>query len=87
MATMKLIGLANGEPTPIDGHYVVRYDPALPPSDPESGLKCLLDTTPDRYEALHAPVGELFALWNKQHGFRFDGNPNKPITAFTVEIE
>lgn len=86
MATLKLIGLASGEPTPFDGSYVVEYDPGR---DGLDLLACHLVTTPDRDLALHASTKELMMLWRSvdpRDPVRSDGKPNRPLTAFTVEI-
>jgi len=87
MATLKLICINDGAPTPFDGQYLVSYDPANEGVDPTGApMLCNLVTTPDRDKALNLPTGEMFELWRKPHGIRADGKLNRPLTAFTVEI-
>ena len=87
MATIKIIGLVNGAPTPFDGQYVVDYDPAREGVDPNGDpMLAHLVTTPDREQALHLTTEEAFELWRKPHGMRSDGRKNAPLTAFSVEI-
>lgn len=90
MAALKIIGLVSGEPTPFDRQYVVEYDPSRDGVDPAGdGMLCHLTTTPDRGAALELPKMAAFELWRKvddRTPLRPDGKPNRPLTAFTVEI-
>lgn len=60
--------------------YVRAYDPD----------RHVLELTLDPNEALRwASPGDAIATWNMQsvsEPFRSDGRPNRPLTAFTVEI-
>ncbi len=87
MPKIRIIGLINGRQTAFDGQYVVEYDPSREGTDPEGNLMlCHLVTTPDLEKALELPVDKCLELWKKANGIRPDGLPNRPITAFTVEI-
>lgn len=84
-AVIRLIGLAGGGPTLLDGRFVEDYDPAA--HDGRGALK----TTDDPQRALKFPdVGEAIAFWRAPapppHHLRLDGQPNRPLTAFTVEV-
>lgn len=90
MAAIKIVGLSGGQPTPFDGQFVVEYDPEHDGCDPDGlPMVCVLRTTPDREQALDLPVHEATELWKRQcvrDPVRPDGRPNRPLTAFTVEI-
>ena len=88
MAKIKILGLNNGMPTPFDGQYVVEYDPARPGVDPEGRpMIAHLVTTPDRAKAKeYATAADALRELRRSHGERFDGKPNRPLTAFTVVI-
>ena len=91
-AVIRIVGLINGERTPYDDQFVVAYDP-------ERGgglisgrqLQFYLVTTPD---VEHARVfdsmieaGECWKQISRRQPVRpWDGKPNRPLTAFTVEI-
>ena len=82
---MQIVGLSTGQPTPFDGKYIVAYD-ASGPDSPD--LVCLLEVTDDPAKALRAPAGELLELWrsvDQRQPIRQDGQPNRPLTAFTVQ--
>jgi hypothetical protein len=87
-AVIRLCGLASGEPTPYDGMYVREYDPRRAPDDPESELCCHLVVTSDPERALQFPSAmDALAFWRRDTGRRLrDGTPERPLTAFTVEI-
>jgi hypothetical protein len=84
-------GLIQGGTTSFDGQYVVEYDPGRDGVDPGSGMPmmCHLVTTPDISKATVFPGTAAFELWRKpdpRNPVRPDGKPNRPLTAFTVEI-
>jgi len=86
---MRLIGLASGLPHEMANAFVVAYDPEvhLPDGKYDGGL---LVVTRDESEAGQFTAEEALALWRsgptcKCHRLRADGNPNKPLTAFTIE--
>lgn len=87
MAKMKILGLIDGTSTPFDGQYVVYYDPTVEGTDPLGrSTSFKLESSPDPEKALDVPVPELVELWKRIHGTRDDGKPNRPLTAFSVEI-
>lgn len=82
---MLIVELSTGEPTPFDGKYLVAYD-ASGPDSPD--LTCWLEVTDDPAQALRAPAGELLELWrsvDQRRPVRPDGQPNRPLTAFTIQ--
>jgi hypothetical protein len=88
--TIRLVGLAAGTPHEMSGQYVVRYDPDyhLPDGSYEGGeLIC----TPRREQATYFDLAAAVLLYRSGptctcHRLRPDGMPNRPLTAFTVEI-
>lgn len=89
MAKLFIVGLLNEEPTPFDNQWVVEYDPTRRGVDPEGRpMIAHLVTTSDAREAREfATVTEAEAYWKQTHGARKDGRPNRPLTAFIVEIQ
>ena len=86
MPRLKIIGLATGETTGFDGKFVKEYDPSyrLPGEEYDGGL---LEVTDDPSEALEFPSAkEALECWRREYGMRPDGRPNRPLTAFTVEV-
>jgi hypothetical protein len=87
---IRIVSLASGPPTPFDGEYVVEYDPGHDGVDREGRrMNCHLVTTPILEDALALTSAEAFELWRRvdpRHPARLDGRPNRPLTAFTVEI-
>jgi len=82
---LRIIGTVLGEPSPFDGQYVKEYDPTYCHPDGYDGG--ILETTPDPGEALTFPSAvEALECWRKSYGTRCDGQPNRPLTAFTVEV-
>lgn len=88
---MKLIGLVNGMPSALDGTYLVSYDPDREGSDPEGNrMLAHIDTTPDLDKAAgFRTAADAMLLWkraSKRWPERPDGKPNRPLTAFSVEV-
>ena len=78
---IKLIELATGVPDPDEGMYVVEYDPAA------FAGRGHVHTTPDKDRARWFPDKVAAAeYWRQSAGMRPDGKPNRPLTAWTVEI-
>jgi hypothetical protein len=85
---MQIIGI-EGMSTPFDGEYLVEYDPSRNSFDPD-GMPMLAHvvTTKNpsrakRYENLEA----IHAEWTRvdpRQPVRPDGQPNRPLTAFTI---
>ena len=87
---MKLMRLASGIPHAAESSYVVSYDPNyhLPDGEYDGGA---LVTTKDPAEATLFTMVEAFQLWRSApdcrcHRRRPDGEPNRPLSAFNVEL-
>ncbi len=72
--------------TDFDGRYVKAYDPTYQPvGAPYSGG--ILEVTRDPNQALQFPdVAAAFEKWRQPHGIRPDGEPNRPLTAWSMEV-
>lgn len=83
---MKLVSTAAGVPTEFDGCYVVEYDPTyVHPQGYDGGI---LRVTANRAEAMRfETIGAALELWRKSYGNRADGEPNRPLTAWSVMLE
>ena len=86
MTIIRLIGTWAGEPTEFDGKYVVAYDPSYHPAgQPYDGG--LLEVTDDPRKAqAFASAREAIDYYRQPYGLRPDGKPNRPLTAWSVEI-
>jgi hypothetical protein len=72
-------GFANGESCPFEGLYLETYTP-------EGRVKG--SWTPDPNDAMRfASQDDAFTLWKSSIGKRPDGRPDRPLTAFNVEIK
>lgn len=88
--TIRLVELAAGTPHSMSGQYVVSYDPDyhLPDGSYDGGA---LACTPELERATRFEFAEAVELIRSGprclcHQLRPDGSPNRPLTAFTVEI-
>lgn len=83
---LRLMGLAAGGASEFDGLYVKYYDPTwTPPHGAYDGG--ILEVTHDPKRAWHFDsAADAMELWRTAHGTREDGKPNRPLTAWTVEI-
>lgn len=73
----------------MDGQWVVEYDPSRPGMSPD-GIEMIahLITTPLPEQArTFATLSEALDYWRQSYGMRWDGEPNRPLTAFSVAIE
>ena len=89
MPRIKIWGDSHGNPTEFDDQYVVEYDPTREGVSPSGvPMNAHLITTPDPAQAkVYATAAEAFEEWRRAHGVRpWDGKPNRPLTAFNVEI-
>jgi hypothetical protein len=76
---MHILGLASGEPDELDGEYIVDYEPGRH-----------LITTADRAKATRYDALEAIELWRAIDPYtprRPDGKPNRPLSAYSVQIE
>jgi hypothetical protein len=86
---LKLVATAAGVYLTCSGKYVKSYDVAyVHPYGYDGGL---LEMTTKPEEAMaFATAAEAFALWRATapppFNKRADGEPNRPLTAFTVEV-
>lgn len=85
---IRIIGLRNGEPTPYDGQYLKEYDPTRDGISPDGEpINAYLVTTPNKRDAKRFDSFKAAMMcWERSHGKREDGLPNRPLTAFTVEF-
>lgn len=92
MATIKILGLAVGLPCPFDGQYLVEYDPDRRGVAPNgAALTAHIVCSPERFDAKEfRSVVEAMIEWKRASRAwpvrEHDGQPNRPLTAFTVEI-
>jgi hypothetical protein len=82
---VKIFARVDGAPTPVDGQFIVRYDPMI---DQTGAYR--LDTTADIDEALgFSRVSEIEAFIRRPSpNVPFDrpGHVNRPITCYHLEI-
>ena len=87
MHMIQLLKLASGEEDPYEGCFVVEYEPAPMDSRGRSLPGGILRVTRNPAEAKRfATAGDALAEWRRPAGMRPDGRPNRPLTAWTVEI-
>ena len=81
-----LIATTREEPTEFDGRYVKAYDPSyIHPDGYDGGI---LLVTPDPAEAMQFPdMAAAIDKYRESYGLREDGQPNRPLTAWTVCFE
>ena len=84
MYLIRIVAHADGRPCPLAGQYVVSFDP-----DQHRG-RGHLDTTRKIDNAMHfTDEVSAFEFWRQQSTVtptRPDGKPNRPLTAYTVEM-
>jgi hypothetical protein len=85
VSVIRIVGLANGQPTDAAGLYVQDYTP-----DGHDGRGDLVLTDDQRQAKVYPDAAAAWADWRRTsttHPAReTDGKPNRPMTAFTVEI-
>lgn len=85
MKIMKVVGLADGRMTPVDGTYLVQMD-----VDARAG-RGMVETSLDRTKARQFDsAAAALEYWRRPSTVtptRPDGKPNRPLTAYTVEVE
>jgi hypothetical protein len=89
----RIVGLASARaPSGFDGKYLKEYDPSRPGVEPDTGRPVIAHVvvTDDPRDAMHfASFAEFQALYKSvdpDNPVRPDGQPNRPLTAFTFEI-
>lgn len=85
MKLIRILALASGLDTPDAGRFLSRFDPEA------FGGRGLIETTPDPLRALAFDNGQdALREWqrtSRTHPIRAnDGRPNRPLTAYTVEV-
>ncbi len=86
----RLGGLVNGEPTELDGQWLVEYDPTRPGVSPTGRpMTAHIVCSPDPAQARQfTSLKEIHALWTSPSGrVRPDGHPDRPLTAFNLVVE
>ena len=79
---VQILGLAAGFPCDVEGHWIVDYDPHF------ADGRGKVDTTTDRSEAKVWPDMLAFHTdYREAHGLRPDGKPNRPLTAYHLNVE
>ncbi len=81
-----IYGTAQGVPTDFDGKWVAEYDPTrhTPSGGYDGGI---LKVTSDPEKALKFDnAAEAFEKWRQAYRMRPDGEPNRPLTAFSVQV-
>lgn len=92
-STIRIVGLVDGTPTDFDGQYLVEYDPSRVGTQPVTGRPMPvfhLVTTPDIRKATRFSTSEVVSVYravDRRNPVNPDGQPNRPLTAFTVEID
>jgi len=89
---IRVIGLVNGTPTAFDGQYLVEYDPDRPGLEPITGrpMQCHMVTTKRLSDATVFTTESAYEVYKRvdqRNPIRSDGNPNRPLTGFTVAFE
>lgn len=83
---IRLVACTQG-PSPFEGQYLASYDADAGPHVYPTGT---LTATPHKSDALRfASAVEAFALWRStstRTPVRPDGRPNRPLTAWTIEV-
>ena len=84
MRQIFLIGNTIGIPTALDHTWLREYDPDA------HGGRGVIRGTKNRAEAMQfAEAGDAMKLWRAQsrvRPLRPDGRPNRPLTAYTIEV-
>lgn len=88
---IEILGLVDGSPSPFDGEFLVEFDPDRPGVAPDGRpIIFHLVTTTDRKKARTFEGNEAIEFWrqvSRDDPIRPDGEPNRPLTMFTVSIE
>ena len=81
---IRLVSPARGGTSPSDGHYIMAFDP-----DGHGGRGDLRTTgDPGKAKRFDSPA-DAREFWRQRSSIqplRADGKPNRPLTAFTVEV-
>jgi len=87
---IRIVGTTDGIATAFDGKYLKEYDPMRDGIEPNSGDVMIMHlVVVDKPEdaALFEDAQAALDCWRQRgRGFRPDGNWNRPLTGFTVEV-
>lgn len=88
---IKIVGMVGGAASPFDDEYLTHYDPDRPSRDRRGWpMMATVVTSPDIDMATGYPtLAEAHQEWTRvsaRSPVREDGKPNRPLTAFTVEV-
>lgn len=88
---MRIVGLVQGGPTPIDGMYLMEYDPGRDGTLGGQPITAHILCTQDKRKAMKfeslVELTETWKMTDPRNPVRYDGRPNRPLTAFTIESE
>jgi hypothetical protein len=87
MFRLRLVDRIDGEATEFDGQYLVDYDPT-PRSDGDEEYVLIVTTdNPDEARQFRT-LEEALAFYRQEslNGPGPDGRPDRPLTAYTVEV-
>ena len=82
---LRIIGLADGRPSPIAGAWVRDCD-----VNARGGRGTVIGTRMAHQALIFDSVGTAWAFWQRQSTavpLRPDGGANRPLTAYTIEVE
>lgn len=84
--TIRLLGLNGGGATPLDGQWLVEYDPTRPGTGPGGEpMTAHIVCTPDPAAARRFPsVVAAHACWTAESGQPYPRN--RPLTAYNIDI-
>jgi hypothetical protein len=86
---LRIVGDAFGRRCEFSDMWIKEYDPhrlGVSPSGQE--MNCYLEVTDHVWEAKRfRDASEALEYWRQENGVRADGEPNRPLTAFTVVVE
>lgn len=85
---MVAIRIADPQALAMNNRYVAEYDPSRPGRSPDGHeMIAHLEVTDDPAAALWFPtLEEAVACYRRAHGWREDGEPNRPLTAFSIQF-
>lgn len=87
---LRIVGLISGQPSALDGQWVVEYDPTRPGADPHGRpMTAHVVCSPDQARARRfETVDDAHTYWRTPSGrTRPDGCPDRPLTAFSILAE
>lgn len=80
---VRIVGLVDGTPSPVDGAYLVSCD-----VDARGGRGMVVGTEDPTKARRFADLREVTDYWKRTSTvdpIRADGKPNRPFTAYTIE--